>query len=41
MMDEKDVDVLVLKGMLYWSLMENKKGYECFWKAEENDNKHE
>jgi hypothetical protein len=31
--DEKNVDVIILKGILNWSLMENKKGYECFWNA--------
>jgi hypothetical protein len=36
MIDEKCVDVLVLKALLNWSLMENKKGYECFLASIEN-----
>ena len=27
MITEKDPDMLVLKGIINWSLMENKKGY--------------
>ncbi len=41
MIDEKCVDVIVLKGLLNWSLMENKKGYECFWEAYKIDPNHE
>jgi hypothetical protein len=31
--NDRNADIIVLKGFLYWSLMENKKGYECFWEA--------
>jgi hypothetical protein len=31
--NDKNADILILKGILYWSLIENKKGYECFWRA--------
>ena len=41
MVDEKNIDVIVLKALLNWSLMENKKGYECFWEAWKIDQNNE
>jgi hypothetical protein len=40
-MDAKDVDTVIMMGILNWSLMENKKGYECFWSAYKIDPTHE
>ena len=30
---QKETDFVVMKGLIYWSLMENEKGYGQFWKA--------
>lgn len=41
MINEKDPDIMVLKGIINWSLMDNRKGFECFWKAWEINPKNE
>ena len=33
MIEEKDADLVVMQGLILWSLMETKKGYEAFWVA--------
>ena len=31
MIDDKNVDVIVLKAMMEWAMLERKKGYKAFW----------
>lgn len=33
MIDERDADLVVLRGMVYWSIFETAKGYKEFWNA--------
>jgi hypothetical protein len=33
MLDESDADLLVLRAMILWSLLETPRGYEGFWAA--------
>jgi hypothetical protein len=40
MIDERDVDVVILRAMLFWSLLETAKGYKEFWNAYAIDREH-
>ncbi len=31
MIDDKNVDLIVLKALLDWSMLEKEKGYKEFW----------
>ena len=33
MIEEKDTDLVVLRAMLFWSMLETAKGYKEFWNA--------
>ena len=40
LLDERDVDLRVLKAMISWSLLEETRGYKEWWIAYEMDRTH-
>jgi hypothetical protein len=40
MIEDKNVDMIVLKGMMEWSMLEREKGYKAFWDGYKVDKHH-
>ena len=33
MIEDKNIDAIVLRGLIFWSMLEKEKGYKQFWRA--------
>ena len=41
MIDDKNVDIIVLKALMEWSMLEREKGYKAFWDGYRVDKQHQ